>query len=247
MDLKQYFEVIKKRWWLITAIVMIAVVATGIKSFYFTNPIYAANAKLIVNQSSGDITSTLNTNTVQTSIILINSYKEIINSSAIMNKVVEKYPDLNKSSAELLSGISVTSSNNSQVMNLVYQDTSYAKAAAIVNAVSTVFKEQIPLIMKIDNITILSMADTTVTPGPINLNPIMNILISMVVSLMLAVGLVFLLDYFDDTLKTEADITEIFEVPVLASVANITQEDLKTITRPKSLEVGDGKYATLNQ
>lgn len=247
MELKQYFKIIQKKWWLIATIVIIAVAATGIKSFYFTTPIYAANAKLIVNQSSGDGDSTLNTSTVQTSIILINSYKEIIKSSAIMNKVVEKHPDLGKSAGELLSGISVTSANNSQVMNLVYQDTTYAKAAEIVNAVSTVFKEQIPHIMNVDNITILSEADTTVTPGPINLNPIMNMLISLVVSLMLAIGLVFLLDYLDETLKTEADITEMFDVPVLASVGNITQDDLKNTTRTKSLEVGDGKYATLNQ
>lgn len=247
MELKEYFRIIQKKWWLIVAIVIIAVAATGIKSFYFTTSIYAANAKLIVNQASGDGTSNLNTSTVQTSIILINSYKEIIKSSAIMNKVVEKYPDLGKSSGELLSGISVTSANNSQVMNLVYQDTSYVKAAKIVNAVSTVFKEQIPLIMKVDNITILSEADETLSPGPINLNPIMNILISLVISLMLAIGLVFLLDYLDDTLKTEADITEMFDVPVLAAVGNITQDDLKNTTRTKSLEVGDGKYATLNQ
>lgn len=247
MELKQYFTIILKKWWLIAAIVIIAVATTGIKSYYFTTPIYAANAKLIVNQSSGDEASTLNTSTVQTSIILINSYKEIIKSSAIMNKVVEKYPDLGKSAAELLSGISVTSANNSQVMNLVYQDTSYAKAAEAVNAVSTVFKEQIPHIMKVDNITILSEADETLSPGPINLNPFINILISMVVSLMLAIGLVFLLDYLDDTLKTEAEITEMFDVPVLVAVGNITDDDLKKNTRTKSLEVGDGKHATLNQ
>ncbi|MGM1050381.1 MAG: YveK family protein [Bacillota bacterium] len=247
MELKQYFRILQKKWWLIMAIIILAMTATGIKSYYFTTPIYAANAKLIVNQSSGDGAATLNASTIQTSIFLINSYKEIIKSSAIMNKVVEKFPNLGESAGQLSAKISVTSANNSQVMNLVYQDTSYAKAAEIVNAVSTVFKKQIPHIMKVDNITILSEADTTASPGPINLNPIMNILISMIVSLMLAIGLVFLLDYLDDTLKTEADITEMFDVPVLAVVGKITISDLKKSTGTKSLEVGDGKYATINQ
>lgn len=250
MELKQYFRIVQKKWWLIAVIVIIAMVAAGVKSFYFTTPIYAANAKLIVNQSSGDGAATLNASTIQTSIFLINSYKEIIKSSAVMNKVVEKYPELGESPAQLAAKISVTSANNSQVMNLVYQDTSYTKAAKVVNGVSTVFKEQIPNIMNVDNITILSEADATVTPAPINFNPFMNMLISFVVSLILAIGFVFLLDYLDDTLETEAEIVEIMNVPVLAVVGKISKGDLRKSARVKAAQkqkVGENQYATLNQ
>ncbi|WFB58910.1 Wzz/FepE/Etk N-terminal domain-containing protein [Paenibacillus sp. BR1-192] len=250
MELKQIFRIVQKKWWLIATIVIISIVATGVKSFYFTTPIYAANAKLIVNQSSGDGGASLNASTIQTSIFLINSYKEIIKSSAIMNKVVEDYPDLGLNAWQLSAKISVTSANNSQVMNLIYEDTSYARAAEIVNAVSTVFKEQIPHIMNVDNITILSEADMTASPVPINVNPIMNLLISFVVSLMLATGLVFILDYLDDTLKTEVQVSETLDVPVLAVVGTISKSDLKKSARMKSkvkTKVGESPYATINQ
>jgi capsular polysaccharide biosynthesis protein len=251
MELKQYFRMIQKKWWLILAIIVIAIAATGVKSFYFTTPIYSANAKLIVNQSaSGNGAGTLDAGTIQTSIVLINSYKEIIKSSAIMDKVVEKFPDLGATSKQLTSMISVTSANNSQVMNLVYQDTSYVKAANIVNAVSTVFKDQIPQIMNVDNITILSKADTIASPASININPIRNILMSLVVSLMLAIGLVLLLDYLDDTLKTEAEIVEVLEVSVLVAVGEITKRDLKMSRRNIALQkqkVGENQYASINQ
>lgn len=251
MELKQYFRVLQKKWWLIASIVIIAITATGVKSFYFTTPVYAANAKLIVNQSSGEGGASLNASTIQTSIFLINSYKEIIKSSAIMNKVVEEYPNLGQSAWQLSAKISVTSANNSQVMNLVYQDTSYAKAAEIVNAVSTVFKEQIPHIMNVDNITILSEADPAARPAPINFNPVMNLFISFAVSLMLAVGLVFLLDYLDDTVKSEAEILDTLDdVPVLAVVGMMSKADLKKSARMKTnqkTKVGDSPYATLNQ
>lgn len=250
MELKQYFRIIRKKWWLIAVMVIIAMAAAGVKSFYFTTPIYAANAKLIVNQSSGDGAATLNASTIQTSIFLINSYKEIIKSSAVMNKVVEQYPELGESPAQLAAKISVTSANNSQVMNLVYQDISYAKAAKVVNAVSTVFKEQIPNIMNVDNITILSEADATVTPAPINFNPLMNILISFAVSFVLAIGFVFLLNYLDDTLETEAEIIDIMNAPVLAVVGKISKGDLRKSKRAKAAlkqKVGENQYATLNQ
>ena len=250
MELKQYFRVLQKKWWLIATIVIIAITAAGVKSYFFTTPIYAANAKLIVNQASGNGDSSLNASTIQTSIYLINSYKEIIQSSAIMNKVVEQYPNLGETAWQLSANISVTSANNSQVMNLIYQDTSYVKAAEIVNAISEVFKEQIPHIMNVDNITILSEADMAAKPAPINFNPIMNLLISFVVSLMLAIGLVFLLDYLDDTMKSEADITEILEVPVLAVVGKMSKGDLNNSERMKASQkskVGESQYATINQ
>lgn len=251
MELKEYAKIITKKWWLILGIVIIVVAITGIKNYLFTTPIYSANAKLIVNQSSSEGTNAApSVGTVQTSIYLINSYKEIIKSAAIMNKVVEQFPDLGASAVKISSGISVTSANNSQVMNLTYQDQSYEKAANIVNAVSKVFQEQIPLIMKIDNITILTEADTTANPYPINLNPIMNIFISLIVSLILSIGLVLLLEYLDDTLKTESELMEILDIPVLAVVGKISKEDLKA-ARKKSLsqkqQVGDSQYATINQ
>lgn len=250
MELKHYFRVLQKKWWLIASIVIIAVTAAGVKSFYFTTPVYSANAKLIVNQSSGEGEASLNASTIQTSIFLINSYKEIIKSSAIMNKVVEEYPNLGESAWQLSAKISVTSANNSQVMNLNYQDTSYANAAEIVNAVAAVFKEQIPHIMNVDNITILSEADPEARSGPINFSPARNLLISFAVSLMLAVGLVFLLDYLDDTVKSEAEILETLDdVPVLAVVSMISKADLKSAGKqgiPNS-KVGDSPYATLNQ
>lgn len=250
MELKQYFSIILKKWWLIAVVVIVAVAAAGVKTFYFTTPIYVANAKLIVNQSTGDGTATLNASSIQTSIYLINSYKEIIKSSAVMNKVVEQFPELGESAAQLSAKISVSSANNSQVMNLVYEDTSYKKAAAVVNAVATVFKDQIPHIMKVDNITILSEADTSASPAPINIKPVMNMLISFVVSLMLAIGLVFLLDYLDDTLKTEVEIIEILDVPVLADVGKISKADLKKAARMKAIQkskAGESQYATFNQ
>ncbi|UNK18760.1 Wzz/FepE/Etk N-terminal domain-containing protein [Paenibacillus sp. N3/727] len=250
MELKQYFRIIQKKWWLIAVIVIVAMAAAGVKTFYFTTPIYVANAKLIVNQSSGEGGATLNASTIQTSIYLINSYKEIIKSSAIMNKVVEQFPNLGESAAQLSAKISVSSANNSQVMNLVYEDTSYVKAAEIVNAVSMVFKDQIPHIMNADNITILSEADTEAIPIPINFKPFMNMLISFVISLLLAIGLVFLLDYLDDTLKTETEIMEIIDVPVLAVVGKIAKGDLKKSARTKAKQqqkVGDSQYATINQ
>nr|WP_255654818.1 Wzz/FepE/Etk N-terminal domain-containing protein [Cohnella sp. REN36] len=245
VELKQYLKIIRKKLWLIALIVVVVCVLVGVKSYVFTTPLYQANAKIIVNQvSKSGGSATVNYSDVQTNIMLINSYKEIIRSAAILNKVVETYPDLKASPREMASNISVSSANNSQVMNLTYVDTSYREAAKKVNAIASVFKDQIPSIMKVDNITILNQAEENASGSPINTNPIVTLLIGFVVSIMLALGLVFLLDYLDQTYKTEAELEEDLGLPVLASVTRIKKSDSKRSRTTKNEKVGEGAYVT---
>lgn len=246
MELKQYFRVIRKKVWLLAMIVVIVTVASAVKSIYFTTPYYQASAKLIVNQTTVvDGNNVPNVGIVQANIMLINSYKEIITSAAILKKVIEKYPDLRPDA----SNIAVGAANNSQVMSLAYVDTSYERAAKTVNAISTVFKEQIPLIMKVDNVTILNGAYENAKAAPINSNPLITTIIGLIVSLLLGIGLAFLLDYLDNTFKSEVELEEALGLPMLAAVSKITKEDMRRYKQPpasKNEQVGEGKYATIN-
>jgi len=228
VELKRFYHILRKRMVLISLIVIAACVLTGIKSFLYTEDVYRANAKLIVSQSF-DIegTQVMNVSLIQSNIMLINSYIEIIHSSAILNKVVEKYPDLQATPGEINSKISVSNANDSQVMNLTVVDSSYKRAAEIANAVAVVFKENIPAIMHVDNVTILSEADTAANASPVNSNPVLMVIISFIVSLMLAVGLVFLLDYLDDTVKTEADVVQTLGLPMLSYISKINKSEMK--------------------
>ena len=58
----------------------------------------------------------------------------------------------------------------------------------------------------------------------------------LVVGLMAGVGLAFLLEYLDNTMKNEQDIEKILELPVLGSIAQIDHKE----TESKS---GKGKHA----
>lgn len=251
MELIHYMSIVKKKIWLILAIVIIACTGAAIKTFFLTTPIYQANAKLIVNQATQiEGMSTVNYNTVQTNIMLINSYKEIIRSTAITSKVVEQYPEFQMTASQLSSGITVSAASNSQVMNIAFRSNSYERSANIVNAIAKVFKEQIPTIMKVDNVTLLNEASPEERSHPINTNPVMNMVMSFIVSLLLGIGLAFLLDYLDDTIKSEEDLERHIELPVLAAITRIHKDDMRvsrrTMTESYQQEVGEN-YATLNQ
>lgn len=249
MELKQYVQVIRKKIWLIAVIVIVVCTLTGIKSFLYTDSVYSASAKLIVNQAYDfEGKQMVDYSSVQTNIMLISSYTEIIKSSAILDKVVSTYPDLDITPNELSSKISVNSASESQVMNIDVTDLSYERAVKIANAVAVVFKDEIPSIMKVDNVTILSKANAKDEAAPINSSPIVSVILGFIVSMLLAVGFVFLLDYLDDTIKTEEDVNGELDLPMLSYITKINKSDMSPRrSRSNNKQVGEGAYVTAKQ
>lgn len=226
LDLRQYVAVIRKRLWLIVAFVVLCSAAAGVYSLFFKSPVYEASTKIIVNQTSSQLaTGQLDLNQINTNIRMIDTYKEIIKTPAILDKVAEQYPELGYTTDQLSKKIKVSSVNNTQVMTLVVQDIDYRKAAETVNAVSNVFREEIQHIFQVENVSILNEAPVDALPNPVSPNVPLNIAIAFVVSLMLAVGVVFLLEYMDDTVKTEADVLEYLGQPTLAMISRMSPEE----------------------
>jgi capsular polysaccharide biosynthesis protein len=227
LDLRDYIRIIRKRIWLVAAIVVACTLATGVICFFFIDPVYEASTKLIVNKSNErQGMDQVDINSVNLNIRLIDTYKEVIKTPRIMDKVQREYPQFGLTSEQLIKKVKVNSVNNTQVMTLIVQDESYDKAAQIVNAVSKVFQNEIPQIMKVDNVSLLNEAQPTDKPIPVKPNKKLNVAISFVISLMVAVGLAFLLDFMDDTIKTEEDVRQYLDLPALAMIARIKDEDM---------------------
>lgn len=248
LDLKDYLKMIRKRLWLILIVVAASTLATGIVSFFFLQPVYEASTKLIVNKSNsqGGIDQ-LSLNDINFNLRLIDTYKEVIKTSAIMEKVIQEHPEFQLTAEELIKKIRISSVNNSQVMTLAVQDISYEKAVSMVNAVSQVFQREIPSIMKVDNVSILDEAKAKAGVAPVKPNPKLNVAISFVVSLMLALGVVFLLEYLDDTIKTEQDVEEILGLPTLSVITKLKDEDLAGVQVAEKKQAGGTSSVTINQ
>lgn len=247
MELKQYWNIVKKRLWLILLFVVVACSAAGVYSYYFVDPQYQASTKLIVNQTNepGNAAGNLDMSAISSNIQLVKTYKEIIRTPRIMDKVVERFPELNASSGELIQKVNVSSVNDTQVMSLSAIDPSYERAAHIVNAVSVVFQEEIPLLFNIDNVSILNEADPARSPGQVSPNPVLNVTVAFLLAFMIGVGAAFLLEYLDDTIKTEEDIQAVLQLPTLSVIPKIKDSDL-TNPKTKSTEetVRRGKNVT---
>ncbi|MBD2848640.1 lipopolysaccharide biosynthesis protein [Paenibacillus sp. IB182496] len=246
MEIKHYFRIIRKRLWLILTCVLVATATSAYYSYTFIQPIYQASTQIIINNTVGQVgNEQIDFNTLGTNLMLIETYKEIIRTPAIMDKVVEAAPELGLTSQMLGQMVQVTNANNSQVMTLTVYDLSYARAATIVNTVTQVFQAQISSIMKVDNVHILNEAYLDDVPPPVNQSVNQNIMLSFGIALVFAVALAFLLEYLDDTLKTEEDIRRVFGgVRTFGTVGRIRAKDMRAGHRAKSLkQTGGSTYA----
>ncbi|WP_129706845.1 YveK family protein [Priestia megaterium] len=219
ISLRELFAVLRKRLWLIVLITIIAATVSAVISFFVLTPMYESKTQILVNQAKDD-QQLYNTQTVQTNVQLINTYNDIITSPAILDKVIEELKL--DGSAQTLSGqIQVTNAEDSQVAQIVVQDTSARRATDIANTTASVFQKEVPKIMNVDNVKVLSKATLGENASPVKPQPLMNIAIAIVVGLMAGVGLSFLLEYLDNTLKTEQDIEKLLELPVMGVVTTI--------------------------
>jgi len=239
ISLKELLETLKKRLLLIVSITLIAAIISGVVSYYFLTPIYQASTQILVNQKQKD-QSLYNSNEVQTNLQLINTYNVIITSKRILNIVSEEL-NLNMSYDQLKGKITVGSEKDSQVVNLSVQDPDAKVAAEIANKTAEVFKKQIVDIMKVDNVSILADADVSENPAPIKPRPLLNVAIAIVVGLMAGVGLAFLLEYFNNTIKNEQDIEKILGLPILGVIATIDDQKMEEAVARRAARKSTGR------
>ncbi|WP_113928340.1 Wzz/FepE/Etk N-terminal domain-containing protein [Bacillus sp. P14.5] len=226
ISLKELMGTLKKRIRLIILITLTAIVVSGAVSFFLLTPIYQSSTQLLVNQSKSDQPA-FDVNDIRTNLELINTYNVIIKSPAILDKVSE---NLNIERGTLNDKITVVSENQSQVLTVSVTDPDPNEAADIANEVASVFQEEIPNIMNVDNVSVLAQAEVGENQSPIKPQPVLNIAIAMVVGLMAGVGLAFLLEYLDNTIKTEQDVEKILGLPVLGSITTINDEEAEKIS-----------------
>ena len=148
---------------------------------------------------------------------LINTYSVIITSPVILTPVIEKL-NLTLTPENLTEQIFVSNENDSKVVNIRIEDADPSKAVKISNTIAEEFKKQIPKLMNIDNISILSKAQLSKNPVPIKPNKILNIMIGGAIGFILGICLAFLIELFDHTIKSENDAEALLNLPVIGIV-----------------------------
>lgn len=238
ISLKELFEIFRKRMSLILVLPILAAVVTALISFFVLTPVYQLSTQILVNRST--VGENYNTNEVQTNIQLINTYSGIITSPRVLDIVADELKG-EYTTAELKEKVTVQSEDNSQILTVNVEDPNPKEAAKVANKVAEVFQREVVKIMNVDNVNILTPAEVTDSISPVKPKPILNIAIAIVVGLMAGAGIAFLLEYLDNTIKTEQDIEQYLELPVLGVISTFDRKSSEGSTHAKKRTRGGTK------
>ncbi|GGL56328.1 YveK family protein [Sporolactobacillus putidus] len=220
ISLKDIFHMLKKQLLMIITVTLLAGAAGALVTHYLMKPKYDASTRILVNQSNANQSTLYDTNALQTNVQLVNTYSVIIDDPTVLNQVIRNL-NLNMTAGQLQGMLTVNTVQNSQIFSLTAETGSPELSVRIVNGVADVFKTQVQKVMKVDNVNVLSPAELAASSTPVKPRLMMNIAISIVIGLIASVGLAFLLDYLDNTIKTEEDVERKLGFPVIGAVSHI--------------------------
>ncbi|KJR46662.1 Tyrosine-protein kinase transmembrane modulator EpsC [Desulfosporosinus sp. I2] len=221
IDLRQYWDVLRKRWMIVVALPLIAALTSGLISLFVMKPIYQASTTLIVGEKALDSTKEAR-QMLYYDVLLANqqlakTYATIAQSRTVEQNVI-KYLNLPLTVEELDSLITILPVKTTEILEIQVTNTDPGLATAIANTMAEEFSKAVIEIKKVDSVSIV---DTAVIPdAPIKPNKKLNVAIAFVIGLMASVGLVFLLEYLDNTVKTSSDVEKLLGIPVLGVIPN---------------------------
>ena len=229
IDLREILEVFWNKKLLIILLMFLGAILGAIYSKFIVVPKYNSSVTLILSKPiSVNQTQTIDTSITQADIILnqklISTYREIIKSKDLLNRVIADL-NLDMSYDELFEMIKVESVTNTDIMKVTVTTKDAQLSANIVNHLTKVFEDELMIIYGIKNTYILG--DGEVEEEPVNVNLIKNVVIFEMVAVILVMMVIFMMYFFDTSIKNKADAERFLGIPVLAVIPLSDEGEVK--------------------
>lgn len=230
ISLKDIFEILKKHLATIIISMFVGLGIAGIVTFFIITPKYESQAQLIVKLPRAENS---NTQDVNTNLLMINTYKDLITGDLVMSTVkdrLESEYNVEMTTEEIREAIQIEQSQNSQMFSIVATDNKAVNAEHIANTTALVFQENAKDVMDVDKISIISNAQASM--DPVSPNNKLILAVGLVLGVMVGVGLAFLLELLDRTVKDNRFVTETLNFTILGTVPQMSAKELKQATKP---------------
>lgn len=213
LDLKEIFSYFWNKKLYILLITVCALFAGCIYTFGIQKPVYKSDTTILLTKESD--TSSITSNDIALNQKLVDTYREIIKSRKVLGRVINNL-GLDYSISELSSKVSVTSINETEIIKISVVDLDNRLASDIANEIASVFNSQIVKLYNIQNIGVIDRAE--VANAPYNVNVTKQLVIASLIGFILGCALVFVIFYFDNTIKSVEEVENKLKLPIIGTV-----------------------------
>ena len=214
IDLKDLFDYYKSKLGVVILFVVLVGILGCLYGLFIQKPMYKSSTSIVLISEAKD-NSQLTYNDVSVNQNLVSTYSEIVKSKRVLGQVINNL-NLNYTYGALSDNIEVSSVTGTQIIKITVTDENSKTAMKVANEIGKVFAKEIPKLYNISNVNILDTAE--VAPSAYNVNITKQSAISLLAGLVLGLGVVFVMYYFDRSVKNSSQIEDKLKLPVLATV-----------------------------
>ena len=214
ISISEIIDAVKKRWKIIALTTVLATLVSGIFSFFVISPTYEASTKVFIGKEESSMES-YNYNDITMYQKLLKTYSELIKTKDLINRAItnSKYELKVK---EVLNDVSVTTVTDTQMIQISYRSTSPNIAKNMLENITNEFIATAQELVPNGNVRILESVE--LPKNPVAPNKKMNIAIAFILGMMVGFGIVFLLEYLDNTYKNKEQLEKDLDIPVLGVI-----------------------------
>ena len=214
ISISEIIDAVKKRWKIIALTTVLATLVSGIFSFFVISPTYEASTKIFIGKEGAE-SEGYNSSDVSMYQNLIKTYSELIKTKDLVNKAIDN-SEYDLSVNSVLNGITVNTLTGTQILQISYQSKSPSVAKNILESITNEFITKAEELVPNGNVKILESVE--LPKNPVAPNKKMNIAIAFTLGMMVGFGIVFLLEYLDNTYKNKEQLEKDLDIPVLGVI-----------------------------
>ena len=222
INLQKLFSALLGKLWLIVLVAVSLAVVSFLGTYFFITPQYQSSAMFYVNNSSfsvGDTSFSITSSDITASKSLVKSYIVILNTQQTMDDIID-YTGLDRTNRELLEMISAESVDNTEIFKVVVESPDPEEAKEIADAISYILPKRISSIIEGTSAKVVDMPRVPKSPSSPSYTT--NAILGFLVGLTLTISVIALMEIFDVTIRSEDDISQNSEHPILASVPDMS-------------------------
>ena len=218
IDLKELFEFIKKKIGLLITITVVICLLGCIYGLFIQKPMYKSYTTIILGGNETTASQTITQSDITLNKNLVDTYAEIVKSRRVLEQVISEL-DLEETYEELSNKISVSSVNNTEIIKITVADSNPIEAKNVANVTANFFSKEVVKLYNMNNVNVLDEA--ILNEKPYNINIPKQLVIYMMIGFILAFGILFVIYYFDRSVKSAEQVEQKIKLPILGSVQEI--------------------------
>lgn len=215
IDLKELFEFIKKKIGLLITITVVICFLGCIYGLFIQKPMYKSYTTIILGGNETTASQTITQSDITLNKNLVDTYAEIVKSRRVLEQVISEL-DLEETYEELSNKISVSSVNNTEIIKITVADSNPIEAKNVANVTANFFSKEVVKLYNMNNVNVLDEANEA--NEPYNINIPKQVIICFFIGIIIALSILFVIFYFDRTIKSVEQVEQKIKLPILGGV-----------------------------